>query len=479
MCYFSQCHRGNMSLKILLRDTINRPVLKIIVCSVQEDGFVTSKELLFQKYVRRAHIVLLEQAVNTQRFHVHQAHILIKRVSGRRVSAVHVLLENIVVLVQLLHKHVKQVITVRTMRPMINSMMNSAMVPVHLDFIVNQEQLIRNHVHLEHTVLKLGSQIEVRRDVQIVRKGSFAPSGLWDRRYKLIHHHFLEILFLILDSNVKMGSHVRLGNEQQKIPKIICVQVESIVTKNNLFRVKMDVINRLQVNQNAPHVRPAISVALLSVEFQIMKNVQRVHFVLMVHLRRLNVHLDPILTTLAPVVMAAMTTVSNVHQRNIVKMVKLKVTVMLVIFVIKVHPQDDLVLVMLVPVNPVHVVSFVKKVQQVSMHVQKDNLSKWIRIPHPTELEQAMIQTVTHVSQANSALLMLSRSKTVMLEDFVKKDYTFHVRKENIMMSLVLKTNPPVNHVNQDGTVQTRTCPSLNNIRRILVIISTLKTNSI
>ena len=184
MCYFSQCHLGNMSFKILPRDTINRLVLKIIVCSVQEGGFVTSKELLFQKYVRLVPIVLLEQAVNTQRFHVHQAHILIKRVSGRRVNAVHVLLENFVMLVQLLHKRVKQVITVRTMRPMINSMMNSAMVPVHLDFIANQEQLIRNHVHLEHTVLKLGSPIEVRRDVQIARKGTFAPSGVWDRRYK-------------------------------------------------------------------------------------------------------------------------------------------------------------------------------------------------------------------------------------------------------------------------------------------------------
>ena len=173
-----------MILKVLLRDTIKRLVLKIIVCSVQEDGFVTKKELLFQKYVRQAPIVLLEQVVNTQKFRVRQAHILIKRVSGRRVSVVHVLLENIVKLVQLLPEHVEQVITVRTTQPMINSTMNSAMVLVHLDFIANQEQLIRNHVHLEHTVLKLGSPIEVRRGVQIVRKGSFVPSGVWDRRYK-------------------------------------------------------------------------------------------------------------------------------------------------------------------------------------------------------------------------------------------------------------------------------------------------------
>ena len=145
---------------------------------------MTLKELLFQKYVRQAPIVLLEQVVNTQRFRVHQAHILIKRVSGRRVSVVHVRLENIVKLVQLLLEHVEQVITVRTTQPMINSMMNSATVPVRLDFIVKQGLLIRNHVHLEHTVLKLDSPIEVRRDVQIARKGSFAPSGVWDRRYK-------------------------------------------------------------------------------------------------------------------------------------------------------------------------------------------------------------------------------------------------------------------------------------------------------
>ena len=184
MSYFSHRHLANISLKIPPRDTIKRLVPKIIVCSVQEDGFVTKKELLFQKYVRQAPIVLLEQVVNTQRFRVHQAHILIKRVSGRRVSAVHVLLENIVVFVQLLHKHVEQVITVRTTQPMINSMMNLETVPVHLDFIVKQEQLIRNHVHLEHTVLKLDSPIEVRRDVQIARKGSFIHSGVWDRRYK-------------------------------------------------------------------------------------------------------------------------------------------------------------------------------------------------------------------------------------------------------------------------------------------------------
>ena len=173
-----------MSFKILLRDTINHLVPKIIVCSVREDGFVTSKELSFQKYVRRVPIVLLEQVVNSQSFHAHQAHILIKRVSGRRVNAVHVLLENIVVMlqVQIIPKSVEQVITVRTTQPMINSMMNSATVPVHLDFIVNQEQLIRNPVHLERTVLKLDS--EVNGDVQIVRKGSFFPSGGWDHRYK-------------------------------------------------------------------------------------------------------------------------------------------------------------------------------------------------------------------------------------------------------------------------------------------------------
>ena len=171
-----------MSFKILLRDTINHLVPKIIVCSVREDGFVTSKELSFQKYVRRVPIVLLEQVVNSQSFHAHQAHILIKRVSGRRANAVHVLLVFIVVLVQIIPKSVEQVTTVRTTQPMINSMMNSATVPVHLDFIVNQEQLIRNPVHLERTVLKLDS--EVNGDVQIVHKGSFAPSGGWDHRYK-------------------------------------------------------------------------------------------------------------------------------------------------------------------------------------------------------------------------------------------------------------------------------------------------------
>ena len=120
-----------------------------------------------------------------------------------------------------------------------------------------------------------------------------------------------------------MGSHVKLGNEQQKIRKIICVQVEIIAIKNNHFHVKMDVINRQLANQNAPLVLPAISVALMHVtEFQIMKNVLRVHSVLMVHLLRLNVHLDPIPTTLALVVMAAMIIVSNVRQRNFARMVK-------------------------------------------------------------------------------------------------------------------------------------------------------------
>ena len=120
-----------------------------------------------------------------------------------------------------------------------------------------------------------------------------------------------------------MGSHVRLANEQQKIRKNICVPVESIAIKNNLFHVKMDVINRLQVNQNAPHVLPAISVALMHVtEFQNMKNVLRVRSVLMVHLHRPNVHRDPIPTTLALVVMAAMIIALNVHQRNFARMVK-------------------------------------------------------------------------------------------------------------------------------------------------------------
>ena len=154
---------------------------------------MTKKELLFQKYVRQAPIVLLEQVVNTQRFRVHQAHILIKKVSGRRVSAVHVLLENIVVFVQLLHKHVEQVITVRTTQPMINSMMNLATAPVRLDFIVKQEQLIRNHVHLERTVLKLDSLIEVRGDALTVHKDTFVRSGEWDRQYKSMLQDFREI----------------------------------------------------------------------------------------------------------------------------------------------------------------------------------------------------------------------------------------------------------------------------------------------
>ena len=170
---------------------------KLIVWHAQGADFVMKKELLFQKYVREVPTVRREQTVNSQHYPVRQVHIQIKKVSGRRVSAVHVPLENIVMVIMVmvlsLHKTAEQDIIVRITQLMINSMMNLATVLVLLDFIVNLVQLIRSHVHLEHTVLKLDSLIEVSENAPTVRKDTFVLSGEWDRQYKLMLQDFPEI----------------------------------------------------------------------------------------------------------------------------------------------------------------------------------------------------------------------------------------------------------------------------------------------